>query len=102
MNIKIDSTDFEVVYVSDVRYYMEMRGGGDIWRIIAKAQNHPAVNPGEYVLPTNPKSYNKNTKRFTTNSGRVYEIVSFAQDQSEEKFEQQILKDIEKGGYEIH
>jgi len=96
----MNSTDFEVVYISEVRYYMEIRGGGDIWRIIGKAQNHPAVGVGEYVLPTNPKSYDPKTLRFTTNTGRVYEIVSFAE--PEIKFEKQILKDIEKGGYEIH
>ncbi len=96
----VNSTNFEVVYISEVRYHMELRAGGDVWRIIGKAQNHPVVESGGYILPTNPKSYDPKTLRFTTNSGRLYEIVSFAQ--PEITFEKQILKDIEKGGYEIH
>lgn len=88
------------VRIHNVRYQMEIRGGGDIWRIHGEAENHPDIPSGRVVLPTNPKSYDRITKRFVTNSGRVYEIISFGQKEAD--FTTQIEKDIANGGFEYH
>ena len=90
----------EVVFICDVRYLMEMACGGDLWRIHGKAMNHPVVAPGEMIMPSSPTSYDPEAKRFTTVSGRVYQIESFGE--LEEKFVEQIQKDIAAKGYEVH
>lgn len=90
----------EIIRIHDVRYQMEMRGGGDIWRIYGAAENHPAVPSMKEVMPTNPVVYDKEKRQFRTRSGRVYEIVSIRGD--EEKFIAQLEKDIECGGFEVH
>jgi len=78
---------------------MELRGGGDIWRIFGEAFGHPDFPAGDTVCPSSPVSFDETTDNFTTASGRVYHIVSY---QDKNNFVEQILKDVGNRGYEVH
>lgn len=94
------ATATEMVHIYEVRYLMEIAGGGDLWRIHGKVENHPNVASGAMIMPSSPVEYDPETKRFKTISGRVYQIESFGE--LESKFVEQIQKDIAEKGYEVH
>lgn len=90
------------IEIHNVSYRMEIRGGGDIWRIVGEIYNHPNFVDGTVVWPSCPVEYVDDLiPKFMTGSGYVYEIHSFAENWNGEKFKEQIIKDIESG-YEIH
>lgn len=88
-----------MIELTNARYQMEFCGGGDSWRIMGDAINHPVFGDSE-VQPSTPISCDKENKTFTTASGKVYHVTSFSM--KEEDFWKQVEQDIDKGGYEIH
>lgn len=77
----------------DVRYLMDICGGGDVWRI------HGKYN-GKYICPSFPVMFDEENDYFQTVSGSIYKIMSYNGDKR--NFVHQIEKDMEKGGFEIH
>lgn len=88
-----------MVNISDIKYIMDMGCGSDYWRILGYAENHPTNGTGEVFVST-PVSFDKEKKQFTTYSGREYQITSFGM--PEEKFWEQMEKDISNQGFEVH
>lgn len=86
------------VEIYDFCYQMELGMGGDIWRATGIAPNHPTC-PGR-VYTSTPVKFDEENLLLITSSGRKYKICSFSGDK--QKWVDQIKKDIEKGGYEIH
>lgn len=69
---------------------MELGCGGDVWRIVGN------VNGKSRSIST-PVEYKDGIIR--TASGSLYKVISY---ENQVAFEEQINKDIAKGGYEIH
>lgn len=78
--------------IESCRYAMDMGIGGDVWRI------HGKVN-GEWVCPASPIKIDEENDQFeTTNS--IYKIQDY--DQPKKEFWDQIKKDVENKGFEVH
>lgn len=86
--------------IHNARYQMELRGGGDVWRIAGEAEGHPDVSLGNTVFPSTPTFFDEINDTFVTASGREYHIVSYQW--KKEEFVKQILKDIKNQGFEVH
>jgi hypothetical protein len=80
-------------YIENVRYAMDLGGGGDVWRIHGFVEGKP-------IRPSTVKSFNKEKDIFGTVSGSTYHILSYGQDK--DKFFEQVEKDIKNNGYEVH
>lgn len=87
-------------------YGMELGAGGDIWRLQGDCPNHPFVKGR--IQPSTPINFNEENLTFTTASGRHYKIMSFAGNKlmsfagNKQEIIDQIKKDIENKGYEVH
>jgi hypothetical protein len=78
---------------------MEIRGGGDIWRIVGLCPEHPKSNEQGEVCPSSPVAFDEETMIMTTYSGSKYKLVSFI---SKENFLEQLREDVKRIGYEVH
>lgn len=81
----------------NARYRMELRGGGDVWRLEGKAYGHPRIPDGDIVHPSSPVALQDDV--LTTASGQQYRIMSY---ENRDKVVEQINQDIKNGGYEVH
>lgn len=88
-----------MIEIYNLRYFMELRGGGDVWKLVGDAPGHPNAIEGK-ICPSTPVSLDKENKIFTTYSGRQYKIMSFGENDAEVLA--QIEQDIVNGGYEVH
>lgn len=86
-----------MIELNNARYYMDLSCGGDTWRIIGEALNHPVYGNSE-VQPSTPVSFDKLNQTFETASGKIYHVASFSM--SEDKFWEQVEKDVLNKGYE--
>lgn len=84
--------------IQDFRYVVEMGCGLDMWRPCGHVLNHPNFPDGHFVYTSTPVELDEQNLKFTTASGRVYQIVSFSDDQT--KVLDQIKKDIANKGSE--
>ena len=84
--------------IYDLRYQMELRGGGDVWRLYGKCPEHPNSSHGD-ICPSTPTSFDEANDVLTTASGRKYKVVSYW---DRTKVVEQIKKDIANGGYDVH
>ena len=81
-------------------YMMDMGVGGDIWKLYGEVFNHPRFNDGETISTSTPQSieeYDQGIYKMITCSGSVYLL-----EQPSDDVLNQIRKDIEKKGYEVH
>lgn len=90
-----------MIEVDQIQYVMEMRGGGDIWRIYGKVFNHPNIMNGQAYYPSSPISFDETNEIVTSVSGKQYKIMSYG-GKGKDAFIQQLKKDIERNGFEIH
>lgn len=84
----------------NTHYMMDMSCGGDTWRLRGEVFNHPRFSDGDIISPSTPISlspYGENDYQMKTASGSVYIIESPGL-----KVLEQIRKDIENKGYEVH
>jgi hypothetical protein len=86
--------------LENAQYFMQFRGQGDIWRICGDCFEHPNANENGQICPSTPVEFDEVNLIFKTASGREYKILSFGMDK--QKFIDQIKKDVEAKGYEIH
>jgi len=89
-----------VTFIDDCGYSMNLGCGSDTWAISGNVHGHPNFGPGQFIHTSAPISYDIDDDTFITKSGRKYHITSY--NGSKEKFVEQIMKDISKGGYERH
>jgi hypothetical protein len=87
-----------MIELYEVRYEMELRGGGDIWGLRGKVYHHPKFPNGSIIRPSTPVDFKEDV--FKTASGSLYKIMSYYGNPEEVKT--QILKDIVCCGYEVH
>ncbi len=83
--------------IYNLTYQMELRGGGDIWRLCGDCPAHPTAKG--YVWPSSPVSFDEVNDMLVTTSGRKYKVISYI---NKEKVVEQIKKDIANQGYEVH
>lgn len=83
----------------EAQYQMQLRGGGDIWRLNGRVFNHPKFENGAYIQPSAPVSFDEDTETFKTASGNSYRIMSYIG--NSEAIRKQIREDVARGGYEI-
>lgn len=93
---------WKMIEVHQVYYGMELRGGGDIWRIHGRVYGHPRFKDGDAYSPSGPVAFDEATMVVTSFSGKQYKICSFASHQKPEVFIAQLKKDIENGYFEVH
>lgn len=77
----------------DARYTMQLGCGSDVWRFQGTVD-------GETRWTSAPVHYDRENRILTTRSGSKYQLVNF--DGNEDQIVEQIEKDINKGGFEIH
>ena len=93
---------WKMIEVHQAYYGMELRGGGDIWRIHGKVYGHPRFKDGDDYSPSGPAAFDEANMIVTSFSGKQYKIASFADHQKPEAFIEQLKKDIENGYFEVH
>jgi hypothetical protein len=87
-----------MIELNHARYHMDLGCGSDTWRIIGEALNHPVYGNLE-VQPSTPVSCDKSNRTFESASGKNYHVLSFSM--PEDKFWEQVEKDILNKGYEV-
>ena len=65
-----------MVELHDVHYEMELRGGGDIWRLKGRVVNHPDFPDYANISPSAPVEFDEVTNIMKTASGNTYKIIS--------------------------
>ena len=88
-----------MVILENAKYEMELGCGSDVWRLQGNVFGHPKFDDGKAVFVSTPVEFNEETNELTTASGRQYVIQSYVE---RVKTIEQIKKDIEKKGYEVH
>lgn len=79
-------------HISDVFYAMQISGGGDVWRISGVCEGKP-------LMPGFPININSEQDTFETGQ-TVYVIDSYSCDKK--LFWEQVTKDIQNNGFEVH
>lgn len=68
-----------------------------MWALHGHVHNHPKYGTHHFISVSTPRAFDPETNVVTTKSGSQYQLIDFAPGTIE-----QIQKDIESGGYEIH